>query len=450
MITEAQLVDLVRNRRWFGDKSRTIESAGIAWSAPVGEREGIRLSIVELGYADGERALYLLAIDESHLAEVTESSEFVAWLRDAPMASAALPLGLRWEQISDADLPGVAHETGRPLGVDQSNTSVRFGDRLLVKLNRKLSVGASPEAELAAVIAKAADRSFAPITYGALTLNGVFAQPVTIALYTAFVPNSGDAWHEMLASLNGDATAWERSIESARAIGETTGRMHLGLLSDPWRSDVSAEPISDGTLTEWEEGILAELDGLAGTLKSGTPSTDESVSLLLPLLSGALPALRDQIRGIRALAGTYRMRIHGDYHLGQVLRTIDDRYVVVDFDGEPQRTLDERRRKYSALRDVAGMLRSFAYARGTAERSMPDRSAADFRTWESEARRALLDGYFPVARSAQVPILPAAADDMRRALTALEIEKAIYEFGYEINNRPEWLWLPLSRLVSAT
>jgi maltose alpha-D-glucosyltransferase/alpha-amylase len=122
----------------------------------------------------------------------------------------------------------------------------------------------------------------------------------------------------------------------------------------------------------------------------------------------------------------------------------------VDFDGEPNRPLSERREKYSALRDVAGMLRSFAYARGTAERAGDGRDhSAAWLAWENDARDRFIRRYQERLSDHAILLIPERTEDTRVAFTALELEKAIYECGYELGNRPDWLWLPLSRLVRA-
>jgi maltose alpha-D-glucosyltransferase/alpha-amylase len=149
-----------------------------------------------------------------------------------------------------------------------------------------------------------------------------------------------------------------------------------------------------------------------------------------------------------------RIRHHGDYHLGQVLQTRDGDFFVIDFEGEPARPLQERRTKHSALRDVAGMMRSFAYAAATcAERARPELGEADAKTrahrWERELREAFLRGYLPEGRE-HPPFLPRARARLDVLLTLFETEKVLYELAYELNNRPTWVWIPLRGLVTMT
>ena len=149
-----------------------------------------------------------------------------------------------------------------------------------------------------------------------------------------------------------------------------------------------------------------------------------------------------------------RIRHHGDYHLGQVLQAADGEFMVIDFEGEPARPLAERRAKHSALRDVAGMMRSFAYAAATcAEEARPelgDRDArARARRWERELRDAFMRGYLPEGRE-HPSFLPQARARLDVLLTLFETEKVLYELTYELNNRPTWLWIPLRGLIGMT
>jgi maltose alpha-D-glucosyltransferase/alpha-amylase len=146
----------------------------------------------------------------------------------------------------------------------------------------------------------------------------------------------------------------------------------------------------------------------------------------------------------RLLLDCSKTRIHGDYHLGQTLRTSDGQWIILDFEGEPARTIEERRAKSSPLRDVAGMLRSFNYARGITARDIGQEQSSDLARWESETREAFLDGYFGVARPGLARFLPKATDDAQQALRAWELQKALYEVLYELDNRPSWAWLPLT------
>jgi maltose alpha-D-glucosyltransferase/alpha-amylase len=158
--------------------------------------------------------------------------------------------------------------------------------------------------------------------------------------------------------------------------------------------------------------------------------------------------------GFRGEAGTWRIRVHGDFHLGQTLRTPEGDWAIIDFEGEPARPIAERRRKTSALKDVAGMLRSFSYARGEAERAASARDVSGalrrLGDWETGARRAFLEGYREALAGSAQPLAPGDDAAFTRALAAWELDKTLYEIAYEARNRPDWLALPLGGLVAAT
>jgi maltose alpha-D-glucosyltransferase/alpha-amylase len=160
-----------------------------------------------------------------------------------------------------------------------------------------------------------------------------------------------------------------------------------------------------------------------------------------------VPQLAAQTTGFDRLVGRSKIRVHGDLHLGQILVTPEREFLVLDFEGEPRRSIAERRLKTSPMKDVAGMLRSFSYARGAAEReeapsAIP--SPADLIRWERGVRKAFLDSYLTTSRQGQARFLPVSNDDVRQAIAAWELDKALYEILYELDNRPDWLAIPLS------
>jgi maltose alpha-D-glucosyltransferase/alpha-amylase len=162
------------------------------------------------------------------------------------------------------------------------------------------------------------------------------------------------------------------------------------------------------------------------------------------------PGLESRASGFDRLIGRAKTRVHGDYHLGQTLRTQGGNFIVLDFEGEPQRSIEERRRKTSPLKDVAGMLRSFSYARGTSTPWLSPGSVvlhADLVNWERGIRDAFLATYISTVADGGGSFLPESAEDMSTALSAWELDKAAYEVLYELNNRPDWLWIPLAAMI---
>ena len=444
------LREVAPRQRWFADKTRVVAEVNVVWEAPITADGAIALLVAEYRFAGGDPGLYLIPVETESMQEATAHPAFTSWLLNSMTERLPLPEALAWTRLTNDDLTPLVSLPASLLGVEQSNTSIRFGDQLVVKLNRKLTIGPSPEAELAAVIAKAQDSSFSARTHGTLVLRGIAASPICIAICSEYVPNLGDAWGYLLSQLIGPAETSGLIRTEIEKIATATAAMHVGLTSDPWRGEVSPEPISPDDIERWEANAVASIERLQESLATQPSRHDPAAQGLINLLEASAPNLRQELHGFHSLRGAYKTRIHGDYHLGQLLRTTSGRYVVVDFDGEPGRTLAERRDKYSPLRDVAGMLRSIAYARGTAEQADPIKAGRSaWLEWERHARDAFLSRYHQSMANEAMALLPAASEDMRQALAALELEKAIYECEYELSNRPDWLWLPLSRLVHA-
>jgi trehalose synthase-fused probable maltokinase len=220
------------------------------------------------------------------------------------------------------------------------------------------------------------------------------------------------------------------SIQSLARLGETTAALHLALGQPGGGPDFDPELIDDADVEAWQADVRAEVEQALHGLRAHGQTIDPG-----PLLARA--------DGIRALRGAPKTRHHGDYHLGQVLETMDGNFAIIDFEGEPSKPLSVRRAKRSPLRDVAGMLRSFDYARHAALRA-GDADAAQRRAradaWYVAARQAFLDAYLPI-----VGRDPA---EVEAPLAALELEKAAYEVLYELNNRPDWLAIPVQALSS--
>jgi trehalose synthase-fused probable maltokinase len=326
---------------------------------------------------------------------------------------------------------------------EQSNTSIRIGERAILKVIRKLEEGVHPELEVGRFLTGEAGFDATPALLGWIELDGVAGLcAMTLSVLQAFVPNEGDGWTwvlERLARPEGHAA----SVEWLRRLGRRTAEMHRAFAKDTLDPAFRAEPVGNADRAAWiaaaEAMACRALDGLATTQNQLGPETQRLAEDLLTR-RGALEAwLRSALSTVPAFAKT---RHHGDYHLGQVL-VAGDNAVIVDFEGEPLRPLAERRAKHAALRDVAGMLRSLAYAAAQAERISP---GEQFSAWKSEAERAFLDGYFDAAAGGTfLPGDRTAADVVMRFFM---LEKALYEVAYELANRPDWVAIPLRGVVA--
>jgi trehalose synthase-fused probable maltokinase len=446
MFDDPSFREWLQNRRWFFERGVEIRSIAQTWRHRILDDAGdVDLTILTVQFATGSASHYFLPIDVNTNREAIGSPVFTGWLLASLNDDSLTGSDLQWSRIGTGVPASAIGLTGKALGVEQSNTSIRYGDEVIIKVNRRLTIGPSPESELLPVISRASDRSFAPDSFGTLWQTGALDAPTCLAICTQYIPNLGDGW-SFVKELATEAP--EKCVGEAAEMGDLTARMHMGLISDPWRAEVSPEPIRASDTARWTSGALVELDRLVANVAHHMDTFDVEARALAELLPAVVPTLRDRLSGFSALAGTSQIRIHGDYHLGQVLRKPNGQYVVVDFDGEPNRPLSERRGKYSALRDVAGMTRSFSYLRGTLERGAgSSRPRSEWIAWEDSLREAFLTSYLSKLDTGDLTLVPVAPEDFRNALTALELEKAIYECGYEMATRPDWLWLPLNRLV---
>jgi maltose alpha-D-glucosyltransferase/alpha-amylase len=304
----------------------------------------------------------------------------------------------------------------RRLGVEQSNTSVVLGQELILKLYRRLEPGENPDLEVGAFLT---DAGFAetPAVVGALHYAPDDHEPAAAAMLQAYVRSRGDAWAVMLEALAADPIA---ATVIAADVGAVTARMHAALAKRPENPAFPARPATVAETAAWRASAERQL---AQALEAVTGK--EHVRLV-----AIAPAVRARFADAfgTATASAPVSRVHGDYHLGQLLARTDGGLSVIDFEGEPARPLAERRLPSSPMRDVAGMLRSLDYAARTAERD----HGLDADAWLGEARDAFLGAYGRIG----------ASDDA--LLAAFELEKACYEVRYEAANRPGWLWLPLA------
>ncbi|HSP65841.1 MAG TPA: hypothetical protein VLO10_06590 [Candidatus Deferrimicrobium sp.] len=356
----------------------------------------------------------------------------------------------------DPSTPDIA-----PLAREQSNTSLVVGGQHLLKVMRKLAFEPSVELEMTRALDEAGFHHLAPPQAWLRYERDDRPNPALLAIAQPFLHNGTEGWTLAMTSLRdlyadaeehlpGDAVDRTRAVEDAGGsftaeaarLGDITAQMHLAL-ARATGPDLAPEPITQSLLNEWADEVIAELGALIGR-------GDEALSGL-PAHRDALEARANSIRTLRQPG--LAIRIHGDYHLGQVLRT-DSGWTVLDFEGEPRRPVEHRRRRHSPLRDVAGMLRSFDYAASVAllERLTPADQAwehvrAHGLSWAAANREAFWATY--VERTAGTALLPdpGAALTLRRAF---EIQKSIYEVGYELAHRPQWVPVPLGFLLEAT
>ncbi|MFN2432447.1 MAG: maltose alpha-D-glucosyltransferase [Gemmatimonadota bacterium] len=365
---------------------------------------------------------------------------------------------------------------------EQSNSSAFFGERWVLKLLRRLPEGVSPDLEIGRFLTERTRFRHVPPMAGALEVRRGRAEPRTLAILHGYVPNEGDAWEYALdevrryleraltrrgvepdveeaplLELGGRAMpelALELMgpyLENARLLGRRTAELHLALASAPDDPAFAAEPFTpfyQRALYQSLRNLTSRVFGLVRERPAEVAAWTRADPQRLPALEGEILRAFEPV--MRRKLGGMRIRCHGDYHLGQALFTGRD-FWIVDFEGEPARSLSERRLKRSPLLDVAGMLRSFHYAAetglataastglvGAGDAAALEPWARFWRRWAGAAfLRAYLDG------ACESPILPRGREELELLLHALLLEKAVYELGYELNNRPAWAWLPL-------
>ncbi|MDH5641857.1 MAG: hypothetical protein OEY28_11240, partial [Nitrospira sp.] len=231
------------------------------------------------------------------------------------------------------------------------------------------------------------------------------------------------------------------------------GTLHLALASSAEAQAFCPEPITDGDCEDWRAGMLKQLVSVCRMLRMLPSDQQAAIGLATDETKVLEASCWKRFEELRLLArqGTVKIRHHGDYHLGQVLKT-DAGFIVIDFEGEPIKPLAERRAKVCPLKDVAGMLRSFSYAAQTIVKRRPEtvNAPAVLDEWERAAREAFLDGYRSHAVPGQAMFVPTQWADTVRVLRAYELDKALYELRYELRNRPEWAPIPLQGIRRLT
>jgi maltose alpha-D-glucosyltransferase/alpha-amylase len=370
----------------------------------------------------------------------------------------------------------------RALKVEQSNTSILYQDTFFLKMYRRIEEGMNPDSELTRHLTEDVSFAHVPAYAGVIRWQRERGSPMTLALLQQFVPNQGDAWSYTLdnidrsfghaltlktvlqkppeipagpSSIEPDAVPTLARdfigpvyLEMIQLLGQRTGELHLALMSPSQTPDLAPEPFSllyQKSLYQSIRGLIQKVfSELENNVRSMEPATAEAVRRILFAKRTILNRLARIIeRKIAAL----KIRVHGDYHLGQALYTGKD-FVIIDFEGEPERFLTERRLKQSALRDVAGMMRSFHYAaQGNlllrAARPGTDvdylRPWADL--WYHYVSGVFLHSYRRTV--ADSPLVPLGEEDFVVLLETFVLEKAVYELGYELHNRPDWLMIPV-------
>ena len=518
----AVLRDFISSRRWFRAKTRTIRDVHVEDVLPTAQARSYFL-VTRIDYAQGESDRYVMDIsvglvrfgDDDPGDRPETNGEVIATYRtgdggqgniysalsEKSFRDALLASILCGESFSGAEgellatrMAGRAEDRQLARGnlassisrAEQSNTSIVYGDRFILKLFRKIEVGINPDLEIGAFLTA---RGFlhTPAVLGQLEYRKADGTAYAMGILQQFVCNQGDAWkytleslgsffdralkrgdyapelpirHPMDVSAFGVAAPVEDLIgdyaDSARLLGKRTAEMHAALADPAGGADFVPEPFTAADGQCLSDEMIGQADIAFELLRRKQASLADTAAadarLLLRMeqrVAGRFAEIRE-----RPISGL-RMRFHGDYHLGQVLYTGSD-FMIIDFEGEPARPLSERRAKTLAMRDVAGMIRSFQYAAYAAlfgqvpgvpahseMRGTVESWAAWWAMWISGI---YLMGYFEAAE--RHAFMPRDLSERRLLLDAFLLQKALYEVAYELNNRPDWVRIPLRGILS--
>jgi len=516
---EEVLPSYLRGRRWFGGKARSIKSAKIREAIPVGNGSSeAYVTLVQVEYIEEDGETYALplayATDEKvdqilndypqaafvriHVKDKAETGIIYDALVDKDFAEGLLEIIVRRRRPRGTgggliarptqafrEIRGPSDAPLEPsiLRAEQSNTSVIYGDRFILKLFRRLHPGVNPDLEIGRFLTERGFGNIPPVA-GAIEYYRKREQPMTLAILQALVPNQGDAWEYtldvlghffeqilarptevpsadlpqdgLLETVHKDPPSGVLEMigpyaESVRLLGQRTAELHVVLASAPDDPEFAPEPFSK----LYQRSLYQSMRGLAGhVLHLLHQRRGDLPDAIRPKAQTTLERKNEILDRFRSVMEgkitAMRIRCHGDYHLGQVLYTGKD-FVIIDFEGEPARPVSERRIKRSPLRDVAGMLRSFHYAAYAVlfrqeEGGLISSEDVSFveswvQFWHFWVSVLFLNEYLEVAPEGN--FLPQRREELKVLLDIYLLEKAIYEVGYELNNRPQWVKIPL-------
>src|SRR6478735_2197755 len=436
-LDERVLNDWVVAQRWFASKTREVTHIEIVDAATLAPQ--LILCLIEARFPSGTHETYQVPLGIAPADEFTGEAIYEAdgqvvydALRD-PETGRELLHAMRDDRVegdfsfhwaTEAQAP---EGDVRPVGVEQSNTSIIFGDELIMKAIRRIEPGVNPELELLRFLSARGFPHIAALA-GWYEVDGRHVS-ATLGILQEFLAGARDGWDLALDELVTDPDGLLERLES---LGAVIGELHTALGSD--NSDPDFAPVEPSS--EALSILYADVD-----------EQIEQVFLDLPENEGTAPIrgrgqdVREKLAALsHATVGGRVIRTHGDLHLGQTMLSSRG-WVVLDFEGEPARPLPERRLKRSPLRDVAGMLRSFSYATAGA-RLLRGVEAPE--GWEQQARTRFLAGYYSAVDSS---LLPPGQQAIEQLLAVFELEKAVYELRYELNNRPDWAAIPVAGIL---
>ena len=443
----------IQEQRWYASKSRPISALEIEACVEVSAQPPLSVLLTQARFATGAHELYQLPLsmlapreagDRPVVAtaagrvaiDAIADPELARELLKAMEAELALQTDdgcVRFQHVHDDPVrprrPLALHAPARPMGVEQSNSSIVFGEETVLKVFRRLEPGINPELELLHFLTRQGYANIAPLQ-GWYEYDGrSFA--ATLGIAQQFYGDATGGWELALGQIRSDPAAFLAELGS---LGEATAELHNALASDGGDPAFAPEEPSGESLAL----LVATIDEDIERVFTRLPDDERVASI-----AGRGQDVRERvIQRAQLGVGGRLIRTHGDYHLGQTLhRSGGHGWVIIDFEGEPARPLFERRQKASPLRDVAGMLRSFAYVTSAVAIRFDRPAPGQF---EDRARRIFLEHYFSHIEPA---LMPSGDTGIMNLLSIFELEKAIYELQYELDNRPDWLPIPVAGIA---
>ena len=513
-VLQQRLITYLPRQRWFGAKSKTIKAIFVLDSAVL---PGLNAALLylQVNYEDESTDVYQIPLavtaDDATEKTNTDPNQIIAVV-STPAGSAIIHDAVVREDVRQAILSlverngqletrsGILHghrssafATARgadPLpsrtgSAEQSNTSILYGRKLIMKLFRRLQSGENPDTEIGRFLTETAHFTRIAPFLGDITLDLQNGESITVTMLQGLVENDGDGWQWTLnqladyyrriasvsppssigayASFLSDdptlAVAREyvgQYLDAAALLGKRTAEMHLALATTTDNPAFSAEAFAHQDLAADASRIQSQLILSLGALERSLSGLTGVNASNAALVLSRRDDLMGRTRAITSATTTNfgkRIRIHGDYHLGQILHSHGD-FVILDFEGEPAKSLAARRAKQSPLRDIAGMLRSFGYAAYAALHAL-DIEAADAmknvelwaELWQNAVSVEFLRAYRIMIGATEPHLIP-AAPEAQMLLDAYLLEKALYELLYELDNRRTWVRIPLAGILT--
>lgn len=482
----------IAKRRWFAAKGQAMGDVRVRYAVPLPDSAPTPTMLCEITVEAGGRTdSYALPLggaredaqgplipqlalsrlrrgrDVGYLTDGFALDGFTQGVLSAMRQSLTIPIPdgeIRFvptHLMADLDLPEAPEI--RRLSAEQSNSSLVVADTLVVKIVRRVLPGVHPEGEMTRYLTENGFANGAPL-YGEMVRVDASGTPSTFGLIQGFLRNQGDGWGwtldflarvvDELAVTNAEGEAldeaWRDYDVFAAAIGRRLAEMHALLARPTDAAEFAPEPVDERIASDWADGAIEQIDDACRLIRAASIADDATRALADRVLDLQTP-LHDAVRRLaRQGVGGLRTRVHGDFHLGQALVVQHDAYLI-DFEGEPARTMEQRRAKGSPLRDVAGLLRSFDYAaaaaapgRAAVSPQVEERRLALLAQFRARASETFLAAYKTVLDASEVKWVSRPAQAALQDLFL--IEKAAYEIRYEAANRPTWLAIPLRGL----